>query len=70
MKTIEKIYDVQTGEETFIEREETSEEKSQRERLEAITAAEIADNLAKETARKAIFEKLGLTEAEAAVLLG
>lgn len=70
MKITEKIFDVLTGEETFIERDETSEEQKIREELEANIEAKKIENEAKALARKAILERLGLTEEEARLLLG
>lgn len=69
MKIIEKIYDVQTDEETLIERDETPAEKLIREKLEGDIAAKALENSTKEAARKAILDKLGITEEEAKLLL-
>jgi hypothetical protein len=64
MKKIEKIFNVQTGEETIVEREETAAEKELR--LEAIAKAEaaLAETEARSTAKAAAQSKLaalGLT---------
>lgn len=69
MLIIEKIFDVQTGEETIIEREETAQEKTEREQFEARIAEQ--NKLAVEQAAKRadILAKLGLSEEEAKVLL-
>lgn len=69
MKITEKIFDIKTGEETIIERDETPNEEASRLKIEK----EIADNLAKqleiENTKKALLTKLGLTEEEAKLLL-
>lgn len=70
MKITETIFDITTGEETVIEREETIAEKKARETLESIFAKEKAEAEAKATARQAIAERLGLTADELQVLLG
>jgi hypothetical protein len=67
---IEKIVDVTTGEEKFIERELTAQEKAERDAIKAEAAQAKADAEAKAAQRAAILERLGLTEEEAAVLLG
>ena len=64
----EKIVDIETGEETW--RDYTPAEIAEVEKAQAEAAARAAQIAQKEIARKAIFEKLGLTEEEAAVLLG
>jgi hypothetical protein len=70
MKIIEKEYNIETGEETIIERDETADEKKQREKLEADYAKAQSEIQAKATARQAIADRLGLTADELAVLLG
>ena len=70
MKIIEKEFNVQTGEEIITEREETAEEKANREKLQAETAAKEAEIALKESARKALLDKLGITAEEAKLLLG
>jgi hypothetical protein len=70
MKIVEKIFDIQTGEETVVERDETAAEKKTRETLQAAVLARQAEAQAKETARQAIAERLGLTADELQVLLG
>lgn len=70
MKIIEKIYDVETGEESVIEREETLEECEQRKAAEAQTAILVANLAKKAEAKAALFERLGITEEEAKLLLG
>ena len=70
MKITEKIFDIQTGEETFVEREETADEKNQRLAYEKQTKKEKEEAEAKVAARQAILDRLGLTEDEARLLLG
>ena len=64
MIIIEKEYNVQTGEETIFEREETSAEMKLRLKYEAEFEKEAAERAAKETAKVAAEAKLkvlGLT---------
>jgi hypothetical protein len=70
MKITQKIYDVSTGEETIIEREETAEETKAR--LDAQEKAKAyADAAIKAQAEKAvILARLGLTEEELQTILG
>ena len=67
-----KIYDVETGKETIIEF--TPQEVANAEADQAKFLAEIADKeavqAAKDAAKHAVFEKLGLTADEVAALLG
>jgi hypothetical protein len=70
MKLTEKEFNAVTGEETFIERDETSAETKARLDYAKEVAKEQAEAEAKATARAAIFERLGLTADEAAILLG
>ena len=70
MKKIEKEFNVQTGEETITEREETAAEKKERLDFEKQIAAEKAETEAKQTARQVIADRLGLTADELQVLLG
>lgn len=65
----EKIINAITGEETIIEREETSEEKSDRLNAEKAIAELQAKEEATAIAKAAILEKLGITEDEAKALL-
>lgn len=69
MKKVEKIVDAITGEETFVERDETAAEKELR--LEAIAKAEAAaaEAEAKATAKAALLDRLGITADEAKLLL-
>ena len=64
----EKILDVTTGEITW--RDYTPEEIAAVEKAQAEVAARNAELAAKDAARKAIFDKLGITEEEAKLLLG
>ena len=70
MKKIEKEFNIQTGEETITEREETAAEKKERLDFEKQIAAEKAEAEAKQTARQVIADRLGLTADELQVLLG
>ena len=70
MKIIEKEFNAITGEETITERDETAAEKKIRETREKQLAAELADIKAKEAARQAIADRLGLTADELKLLLG
>ena len=69
MKKVEKIVDAITGEETFVERDETAAEKELR--LEAIAKAEaaLAEAQAKVAAKAALLAQLGITEEQAKLLL-
>ena len=64
----EKIVDLETGKETL--RNYTAQEIAEVEAAQALNAQRIAEELAKEAARKLILEKLGLTDDEAKLLLG
>ena len=70
MKITEKEFNALTGEETITEREETAAEKKERETLEKQLKAELAEIKAKEAARQAILERLGLTADELKTILG
>ena len=70
MKIKEKTFDVATGEETIIERDETAAEKKIRENRQKEIAAELAEAEAKAAQRQLILDKLGLTADEARLLLG
>jgi hypothetical protein len=69
MLITEKIVDALTGEETFVEREETNQEKSQRLSREKLFAERQAEAEAKAKAKAALLERLGITEVEAKLLL-
>jgi hypothetical protein len=70
MKITEKEFNVTTGEETITERDETPQEEAIRLEHEEKFAAKQAEIEAKETARAAILDRLGLTAEEAQLLLG
>jgi len=70
MIKIEKILDLETGEETIIEREETGGETKERLESQATKALEQAEQSAKNAAKQAVLDKLGLTADEVAALLG
>jgi hypothetical protein len=70
MKITEKTFNIETGEETITERDETSAEtKARLDRGKELAAIQ-AESEAKEAARAAILDRLGLTAEEAALLLG
>lgn len=69
MKIIEKEFNIQTGEETITEREETAAETKARTDAEAQRLAAQAEADAKATAKAALLERIGLTAEEAALLL-
>jgi hypothetical protein len=70
MKITEVIFDVLTQTETTIEREQTAEEAKAALDFANNFAAEQAKAEAKTAEKAAIFERLGLTEDEARLLLG
>jgi hypothetical protein len=73
MKRIEKEFNVITGETTVIERDETAQEKAEREAFLAKQAALEAESLAKSAAKQAAQDKLkalGLTDLEVAAITG
>ena len=70
MKITEKEFNIETGEETITEREETSAETKLRLDSAKEIAAEQAKAEAKATARQVILDRLGLTADEAALILG
>jgi len=69
MKITEKEFNVLTGKETITEREETAQEKAEREAFIAKQAAQQAEAEAKATAKADLLAKLGITAEEAALLL-
>lgn len=69
MKIIEKEFNVQTGEETIIERDATSAEIAEIEKVQLVAAIKAAELVEKQAARLAILEKLGISEDEAKLLL-
>ena len=70
MKIIEKEFNAATGQETITERDETAAETKAREEFETKVAAAQAEAAAKAHERSALLAKLGITEEEAALLLG
>jgi hypothetical protein len=70
MKIIEKEFNIQTGEETITEREETAGEKKSRLDHDKEIAKLQAEAEAKAASRQAVLDRLGLTAEEAALLLG
>jgi hypothetical protein len=70
MKITEKEFNALTGEETITERDETAVEKKIREtKVKEIAAAE-AEAEAKEIAKAAILDRIGLTADELKTILG
>lgn len=69
MKITEKEFNVLTGEETIIERNETSQEKAEREAFEAEVTQRQAEAQAKATQKTAVLAQLGITEEQAKLLL-
>jgi len=67
---IEKIHNAQTGQIEIIEREETSEEKLERENAQKAKTEALKRQEEKIAARALILERLGITEEEAQILLG
>ena len=70
MKKIEIDFNIQTGKETITEREETNDEKKQRELDELKIKQYKASVEQRATARAALLNKLGITAEEAQLLLG
>jgi hypothetical protein len=70
MKITEKEFNALTGETTITERDETTQEQTKREALEAEFTARQAEAEARESARQALLSKLGITQEEAQLLLG
>ena len=66
----ERVHNLETGETVDIEREETDQEKKYRLDTEKQVALLNAEAEAKETAKAAILDRLGLTADEAKLLLG
>jgi hypothetical protein len=70
MKITEKEFNIQTGEETIIERDETTEETKTRLDREKELQAQAVLDAQKADAKVAIAERLGLSADELATLLG
>jgi len=70
MKLTEKNFNIQTGEETFTERDETAAEtKARLDRAEEIAAAQVITD-ATATQKAALLARLGITADEAKLLIG
>lgn len=69
MIIIEKIFDVQSGQETIVEREANDVEQAERENAELRFAEKVAAEAERVAKRHAVLEKLGLTEEEANAIL-
>lgn len=69
MKIIEKIIDVETGDESIVERDETASEKKERIEAEIKLAAFESERLEMEKAKQEILDRLGITSDEAKLLL-
>lgn len=67
----EKIYDVLSNEETFIEmnKKELAEYEAEKAASKLEQEKRLADELTKASAKSALLEKLGITEDEAKLLL-
>jgi len=70
MKITEKEFNIQTGEEIITERDETAAEIKAREKLEKEFLVKQAQIVAKETAKAAILDRIGLTADELKTILG
>lgn len=69
MKITEKIYDITTGEESFIERDETAAETKTRLAREKEMTDAAAIEAQRAADRAALLAQLGITEEQAALLL-
>ena len=70
MKITEKTFNIETGEETITERDETPAEAKARLDNAKLIAATQATAEAKAVEKAALLAKLGITADEAALLLG
>ena len=70
MKITEKTFNAETGEEIIIERDETVQEKIERETFLQEVALRKAEADAKAAQRQALLNRLGITSEEAKILLG
>jgi len=70
MKIIERIVNTEIGETADIERDMTAQELAEKEAAEAKMEAEQMAKAEAQAKRLALFEKLGITEEEAKLLLG
>lgn len=69
MKIIEKTFNIETGEETITERDETAAETKTRLDYIKKVAEDEAEDEAKATAKAALLTQLGITEEQAKLLL-
>ena len=69
MKIVEKIVNVADQTEKIIEREATAEEIAEMKSVQAELVAQAEETAAKEAARQALLDKLGITADEAKLLL-
>ena len=69
MKSIEKIINIQTGEETIVENELSNEEVAYIKAFQLAEKKKADERAEKESARQAVLAKLGLTAEEAQALL-
>lgn len=65
MKKIIKDFNLQTGEETITEREETNAEKKIRQEYEEEIVSKLKESQDKAIAKEVILKKLGITAEEA-----
>jgi len=70
MKIIEKEFNIETGEETITERDESAAETKERLDLQKASAAAQAQAESTASEKAALLTKLGITEDEARLLLG
>ena len=70
MKIKEKTFDIQTGEETITERDETAAETKARLDNAKESAARKAEEEANASAKAVLLARLGLTEDELKTILG
>ena len=69
MKSIEKIINIQTGEETIVENELSTDELAYIKAFQLAEKKKADERAEKESARQAVLAKLGLTAEEAKLLL-
>lgn len=69
MKTIEKIFNAETGEETIIEHDLSSTEVQEYEAWLAFQAARKQEQIQAEAKKQALLDRLGITAEEAKLLL-
>ena len=69
MKSIEKIINIQTGKETIVENELSTDELAYIKAFQLAEKKKADERAEKESARQAVLAKLGLTAEEAQALL-